>query len=74
MVAAVAKAGAISAAEICERLDHQVKYLKRDLQCAVDAGILSVDDSDSQLAVYRYIEPSDVLVSQIVSLASDQLL
>ena len=67
-------AGAISAAEMCERLDHQVKYLKRDLQCAVDAGILSVDDSDSQLAVYRYIEPSDVLVSQIVSLASDQLL
>ena len=74
VVAAVAKAGAISATEICERLGHQIKYLKRDLQCAVDAGILSVDDSDSQFAVYRYVEPSDELVSVIVSLASDHLL
>ena len=74
VLAAVAKAGAIPATEICERLEHQIKYLKRDLQCAVDAGILSVDDSDSQLAVYRYVEPSDALVEQIVLIASDQLL
>ena len=74
VVAAVAKAGAISAMEICERLEHQVKYLKRDLQCAVDAGLLSVDDSDSRLAVYRYIAPTDPIAALIVSLVSDQLL
>ena len=69
-VAAVAKAGAVSAVEICERLEHQSKYLRRDLQCAVDAGILSVDDSDTQTAVYRYVKPSDPLVARLVDLAT----
>jgi len=68
VVAAVAKAGAIPAAEICERLEHQVKYLKRDLQEAVDAGLLDPDDSDTTLAVYHYIEPSDPLIRLLVSL------
>ena len=70
VVVDVAKAGAIPAVEICERLEHQVKYLKRDLQCAVDAGLLDVDDSDVKDAVYRYVAPSDPLVALIVSLAS----
>ena len=68
VVADVAKAGAISAVEICERLEHQIKYLKRDIQCAVDAGILSVDDSDSAAATYRYVAPSDPLAALIISL------
>jgi len=33
--------------------------LKRDLQLAVDAGILDPDDSDTPVAVYHYREPSD---------------
>ena len=70
VVADVAKAGAISAEEICNRLEHQMKYLKRDLQCAVDAGLLSVDDSDSEFATYRYCAPRDSLVALIVSLVS----
>jgi len=68
VVAAVAKAGAIPAAEICERLEHQVKYLKRDLQEAVDAGLLDPDDSDTALAVYHYVEPADPLVRLLISL------
>ena len=69
VVAAVAKAGAIPALEICEKLEHQAKHLRRDLQCALDAGLLTVDDSDVGCAVYRYVAPSDPLVELLVSLA-----
>lgn len=68
VVAAVAKAGAISAHEICERTEHQMKYLKRDLQAAVDAGILDPDDSEISRAVYRYITPRDSAARTLVSL------
>ena len=68
VVAAVAKAGAISAVEICEKTEHQVKYLKRDLQAAVDAGLVDPDDSDTAQAVYHYIEPSDPIVRALVEL------
>lgn len=70
VVAAVAKAGAIPATEICEKTEHQVKYLKRDLQPAVDAGLLDPDDSDTALAVYHYVEPLDPVVRVLVSLLS----
>jgi len=68
VVAAVAKKGAISAVDICEKTLHQLKYLKRDLQAAVDAGLLYPDDSETALAVYRYVEPSDPTVRLLVSL------
>ena len=57
------------AKEICEKLEHQAKHLRRDLQCALDAGLLTVDDSDVGCAVYRYVAPSDPLVELLVSLA-----
>ena len=68
VVAAVAKAGAISAGEICEKTEHQMKYLKRDLQAAVDAGLLTPDDSDTELAAYHFVEPADPIVRLLVSL------
>jgi len=68
VVAAVAKAGAIPAEEICEKTNHQMKYLKRDLQEAVDAGLLDPDDSETAVAMYRYVEPRDPVARQIVSL------
>jgi len=67
VVAALAKAGTISAAEICEKTDHQPKHLKRDLQPAVDAGLIWADDCDMALASYRYAEPSDPLVRMFVA-------
>ena len=70
VVAAVARAGAIPALEICEMTRHSAKYLKRDLQAAIDAGILDADDSDTTWAVYRYIAPSDPTARLLVSLVS----
>jgi len=69
IVAAVAQAGAISAREICEHTNHPMKYLKRDLRPAVEVGLLTADDSDPSVAVYRYIEPQDPTVRLLVSLA-----
>lgn len=68
VVAAVAKAGSISAMEICEKTEHQMKYLKRDLQTAVEAGLLEVDDSDSAAANYCYAQPSNAVVQRLISL------
>ena len=68
VVAAVAKAGAIPAEEICAKTEHQVKYLKRDLQAAVDARLLDPDDSDTELAVYHFVESNDATVRLLVSL------
>jgi len=65
---AVSKAGAIPADEICAHTNHQMKYLKRDLQLAVDAGILDPDDSDKPVAVYHYREPSDPTARSLISL------
>lgn len=68
VVAAVAKAGRIPALEICEKLEHNPKYLKRDLQEAVDAGLLITDDSAVTLAEYGYAEPSDPVARLLISL------
>jgi len=66
VICAISKYGAMDAAAICERFDHQVKYVKRDLQVAVDAGILAIDDSDSP--TYRFVEPSVRVFSKLISL------
>lgn len=68
VVAAVAAAGAISGAEICKKTNHQLKYLKRDLKVAVEAGILDPDDSDPSVAVYRYRPPKSAIARQLVEL------
>ena len=70
VVAAVARARAIPAVEICEKTLHSRKHLRRDLQAALDAGLLAVDDSDDDLATYRYVSPSDPVARQLVALLS----
>jgi len=66
VVSAASKVGVLTSQEICDKLEHQKKYVKRDLQVAVDAGLLVPDDSDC--TVYRYRNPSDPLVRLIISL------
>lgn len=68
VVAAVAAAGEISGVEICEKTNHQMKYLKRDLQEAVEAGILDPSDSEPRAAVYRYRPPADPTARRLVEL------
>lgn len=68
VVAAVAAAGEISGEEICEKTNHQMKHLKRDLQEAVEAGILDPSDSEPRAAVYRYRPPVDSTARQLVEL------
>lgn len=67
VVAAVCKAGAIPAVEICEKTEHQLRYLKRDLQAAVDAGLLWADDSEPSMAVYHFDKPTDPIAELLVS-------
>ena len=68
VVAAGAQAGAIPAAEICERTHHSVRRLGRDLRMAVDAGLIDPDDSEATCATYHYVEPVDSLSRLLVSL------
>ena len=68
VVAALRKAGEISAVEICEKTEHQLRYLKRDLKAAEDAGLVWSDDSEPALAVYHYCEPSDPIARLLVEL------
>ena len=68
VVAALRKAGEISAVEICEKTEHQLRYLKRNLQAAEDAGLIWSDDSEPSLAVYHYCEPSDPIARLLVAL------
>ena len=68
VVSAVARAGAISAEEICERTNHQSRHLKRDLQEAIDAQLISPDGDDASSAIYHYLEPADELVRRLVSM------
>lgn len=68
VVSAVAQAGAISAEEICDKTNHPMKYLKRDLKAAVEAGVLTADDSDVKCAVYRYVEPANPTARLLISL------
>lgn len=68
VVSVLSKVGALPAAEICEKTGHNVKVLKRDLQPAVDFGLLAPDDSDIPAATYRYIPPSDPAVRALIAL------
>ena len=68
VVAALAKAGTITAIEICGKTEHQPRYLKRDLQTAIDAGLVWTDDTEATLAVYHFTPPSDPFVKLLVSL------
>lgn len=68
VVAAVAAAGEISGEEICAKTNHQMKYLKRDLQDAVEAGILDPSDSEPRAAVYRYHPFEDPAARRLVEL------
>ena len=68
VVSAVAQAGAIPAAEICERTHHPSRHLGRDLRMAVDAGLIDPDDSEATCATYHYVEPADPLSRLLVSL------
>ena len=70
VVAAVAKAESISSEEICAKMEHQMKHLKRDLRAAVDAGLIDSDDTEAQIAVWHYREPSDAVARLLVSLLS----
>lgn len=70
VVAAVAHAGSISAVEICEKTNHSRKHLVRDLRAALDAGLLTVDDSDVDFATYRYVQSSDPIVRLLVAALS----
>ena len=53
---------------ICTAFGHQRKYLRRDLQMALDEGLLAVDDSSEILGVYSYVKPADALVATLVRL------
>jgi len=67
VVAMLAKAGSMSAVDICERTGHVLQYLKRDLKPAERAGLVVPDDTVAALAVYRYLRPADPFVELLVS-------
>lgn len=67
VIAALAKAGSISAMDICEATEHIPRYLTRDLQPAVDAGLIWSDDSETALATYHFTPPTDPFVKLLVS-------
>lgn len=66
VVRAVANAGRMDGATICAKFAHQPKYLKRDLQAAVDAGLLAMDDSEEP--VYRFVPPSETITDKLIAL------
>jgi len=68
IIAALAKAGSISAVEIAEKTIHQQKHLKRDLQAAVDAGLIDIDDSEVAFATCHYCKPTDPIIKLLVAL------
>ena len=55
-------------AAICTAFGHQRRYLRRDLQVALDEGLLAVDDTSEFLGVYSYVKPSDKFVAALVRL------
>jgi len=65
VVRAIAGAGRMDGPTICARFAHQPKYLKRDLQAAVDAGLLAMDDSEDP--VYRFVPPSDMITEKLIA-------
>lgn len=55
-------------AALCAAFGHHRNYLRRDLQVALDEGLLSVDDSDEAFGVYSFVKPADDLVAALVRL------
>ena len=72
-VAYLAKGGAGDAPTMCERLNHMTKYLKRDLQPAVDGGLLTVDDS-GPFVCYALAAELDPFTTDFVRLCVDHIL
>jgi len=69
VVRAVANAGRMNGPTTCAKFAHQPKYLKRDLQAAVDAGLLAMDDSEEP--AYRFVPPSDAITDNYVSVKGE---
>ena len=68
VIAALSTAGSIPALEICQKTEHQPRYLKRDLQAAVEANLIWADDSETASAVYHFVPSNDPFVKRLVSL------
>ncbi len=58
----------LSTEAICIRLEHEMRYLYRDLKSAIDAGLIRADGNCSD-ASYFYIPPK----SEIVQLMIEQI-
>lgn len=67
-IALVAESDEMTGEELCEKTNHQLKYLKRDLKEAVDTGLIVADDSDPYAAVYRYQAPDNPIARRLVEL------
>lgn len=63
VVSALSAGRILSTAEICGKTGHNPKVLKRDLQAAVDAGLVATDGE-----TYRYVRPEDETVAQLVAM------
>ena len=59
------KGGDKSKAAICAHFEHQPKYLVRDLQPAVESGLLTEYDEE-----YEFNLPSDPIIKRIVELSN----
>lgn len=66
----LAKGGAGDPGSICAVFQHQRRNLRRDLQVALDEGLLSVDDSSEVFGVYSFVTPADPLVARLVELCA----
>ena len=56
-------------AALCERFNKRREVLARDLQPAVEAGLLEVTDDDSETGAYVYRAPADPLARRLIDLA-----
>lgn len=63
VIAALSKGRCLSAATICDKTGHNIKVLKRDMQEALDAGLVETDGE-----TYRFVEPSDSVVARLVAM------
>ena len=64
----LSEGGAGEPAVLCARFNHMRRYLRRDLQLALDAGVLSVDDDDEDVGVYRFVPQASSLVNQLIAI------
>jgi len=63
VVSALSKGRRLSAATICDRTGHNIKVLKRDLQEALDAGLIETDGE-----TYCFVKPGDDAVAQLIAM------